>query len=678
MTEELKERLELCIDRISQIKEERRLNPEFQDYFEKVAEFILMIEEHRKWIQDGNHKKASLEELKRRNTLLYADILPQSYGNSYANPRVAVKKLGEKGKVLSAVYAEIRSMISDTVKENPEMMIAKMELFLEMYGLLIDGAEEENLKEAFYWFAHDYIEDIMYQNVREQYGREESLAEKIIKEEMGSDLRYLYFYQEYISEEQLKLAQYMQGLSKEKIAAMADTYTEGFRRGFEVTRKDLSIKKSVNIYFTLGMEPMIKKAMENFSFMGLKSCLFSSPASFIAGRGLRKIGYYGGNPNRQFEYDHENDASFYLNSKYMNRKLEAYRNALEQYKEETSLMAGPAVIEEFGEEPFLPITKKENSRLSPKQQEIFVEYQRKAKTLLNEYVRGEERSFTIIAFPTPAIGENFEEIFDETIALNTLDNQLYETYQQKLIDLLDQAEYVRIRGKGKNHTEMKVSLWELKDPLKETKFENCVADVNIPVGEVFTSPKLTGTNGILHVTKVFLNGLEYRDLEITFRDGMISEYGCKNFEEEEENKKLIKEKLLGNRDTLPLGEFAIGTNTTAYQMARKWKIEHLLPILIAEKTGPHFAIGDTCYCMEEEVASFNPDGKQIAAKENERSALRKSKIEEAYFQCHTDITLPYDEVEEVTAVTKEGREEKLIFDGRFVVKGLEELNKPFD
>ena len=57
-------------------------------------------------------------------------------------------------------------------------------------------------------------------------------------------------------------------------------------------------------------------------------------------------------------------------------------------------------------------------------------------------------------------------------------------------------------------------LHTLKDPEKETNFENCVADVNIPVGEVFTSPVLSGTSGLLHVKKVYLEGLEYRNLKI--------------------------------------------------------------------------------------------------------------------------------------------------------------------
>ena len=49
--------------------------------------------------------------------------------------------------------------------------------------------------------------------------------------------------------------------------------------------------------------------------------------------------------------------------------------------------------------------------------------------------------------------------------------------------------------------------------------ENCVADVNIPVGEVFTSPVLSGTDGLLHVSQVYLEGLQFRDLKLEFKDG---------------------------------------------------------------------------------------------------------------------------------------------------------------
>ena len=222
-----------------------------------------------------------------------------------------------------------------------------------------------------------------------------------------------------------------------------------------------------------------------------------------------------------------------------------------------------------------------------------------------------------------------------------------------------------------------MKLHKLNDPSKETNFENCVADVNIPVGEVFTSPVLEGTNGVLHVSEVFLNDLKYKDLKVEFKDGMISDYSCGNFADTEKGKKYFLENVMYHHESLPLGEFAIGTNTTAYVMAKKYSIVEKLPILIAEKMGPHFAVGDTCYSFSEEQKLYNPDGKEIIAKDNSCSILRKEDMSKAYFNCHTDITIPYDELEVIEVLCSDGSRVEILRDGRFVLPGTEELNFPF-
>ena len=162
-----------------------------------------------------------------------------------------------------------------------------------------------------------------------------------------------------------------------------------------------------------------------------------------------------------------------------------------------------------------------------------------------------------------------------------------------------------------------------------------------------------------------------------FKDGKIEEYTCSNFDEETANKNFVKENLMFNRDTLPLGEFAIGTNTTAYVMAEQYGIAGKLPILIAEKMGPHFAMGDTCYAWAEDSPMYNPDGKEVIARENEVSAKRKEDPSKAYFGCHTDITIPYRELQSVAVEKADGTTIPLIEDGRFVLPGTEELNEPF-
>jgi len=328
----------------------------------------------------------------------------------------------------------------------------------------------------------------------------------------------------------------------------------------------------------------------------------------------------------------------------------------------------------------MPISKKEAFVLNEKQQKLSVLYDREASQIVNQYIKGEERSFTIIAFPVPEIGEHFSEIFDEIIKINTLDSEKYQKIQQCIIDALDQGKAVHIKGakESKNETDLTVALRKMDNPKKETLFENCVADVNIPVGEVFTSPQLSGTNGILHVTKVYLGEFQYRDLKITFKDGKITQYSCANFEDEEENKKYILENILNYHESLPLGEIAVGTNTTAYAAAKKYHIEDKLPILIAEKMGPHFAVGDTCYSWCEDTKVYNPDGKEIIARDNEISILRKEDISKAYFGCHTDITIPYEELDVLEAVKENGETIPIISKGKFVLTGTEELNRPLE
>ena len=58
----------------------------------------------------------------------------------------------------------------------------------------------------------------------------------------------------------------------------------------------------------------------------------------------------------------------------------------------------------------------------------------------------------------PSIGDRFEAIMDETIRVNNLDNDLFRSIQQKMIDAIDGAEYMHITGMNGNRTDLKVAL----------------------------------------------------------------------------------------------------------------------------------------------------------------------------------------------------------------------------
>ena len=660
------ERMELAVEKLGRIVAgEIEVEEIYKDYFIKMAAFLLLLNDVK---NRQSKEEKTYEELKTYNEMLYRDINGEAYEVSYGNPVFAAETFGlELGQMLSVLYAEIHSAITDAFLERHFNLVIRMELFLEILSVFEEKDEEEtlkrNVKSAIYYYACDYREDLSRQAIRRVIDPECYEKEKtIVMESDLSDVSYLYQYGLHVTENEIKTAIHLNSQSQEKIEAMARTYTEGFRIGFVNGRLDLSKKKVVNIRYNLGFERVVREAVKQFADMGLQPTLY--PSSTLA--------------NKQYSYDHRFDRALYYNKTYVDRYMEGAKQEFEERKELAGVYAGPAVIEVFGEVPFSPVSKKEALSLSEKQQKLDIEHQRDFRLLTKKYMKAEEYSFTIIAYPIPEIGADYEAIFDETIQVNTLDMELYKEVQQTIIDALDQGEYVTVKGRGKNKTDLKICLQELSNPEKETLFENCLADVNIPVGEVFTSPKLIGTEGVLHVTEVFLRELKYMDLELTFKDGQITEYTCKNFEQEEENKKYIKENLMYQRETLPIGEFAIGTNTTAYVMGKKYNISDRLPILIAEKTGPHFAVGDTCFSMSEDVKTYNPNGKEMVAKDNEISILRKTEIEKAYFSCHTDITIPYNELDTIIVHTKDGKEIVIISEGRFVLQGTEVLNAPLD
>lgn len=673
------ERFMLMKERILEIQEEELVKDPYRDFFRRTAAFITQMLQVYDKLQAGWLDTASLEELEANNQAMYQDILPQNYEKSYGNPSYAQAMLGEEmGQLLSFLYTEIRGMIVFVYENRLFDMTVAMELFIQIYNLFEEETvSAKDVQDAIYWYVSDYSDEMVGHRVREGVDPELNFATNIICGNNLADVRYLYKFGEYVTENEIRMAKFLSDMPQEKLESMARTYTEGYRRGFLAANIDLSKKKTVNIRFQLGFEPMVKAAISQFAKMGLAPVMYRSAVHTVNKRQHMRIGYYGAVPNPQFDYDHKDDQALYLDHEFVQRKLRVLQVAYEQVKTLAGEHAGPAVIETFGETPFAPVKNPKACALSPHQQKFQVSYDNESGQIVNRYIKGDERSFTIIAYPVAEIGPKFEEIFQETVKINTLDNEQYQKIQQSVIDALDQGVRVHIEGMNGNDTNLTVCLQELKNPEKETNFENCVADVNIPVGEVFTSPKLTGTNGILAVSKVFLRGLEYRNLHIRFQDGMIADYICSNFESQEDSKNFIKENLLYHHDTLPLGEFAIGTNTTAYVMAKKYNIGHLLPILIAEKTGPHFAVGDTCYSWSEDTATFNPDGKEITAKDNEVSILRKEDLSKAYFGCHTDITIPYDELGAIWVETRDGERISIIENGKFVLKGTEALNEAF-
>ena len=282
----MKERFLLAKTRIYEIAEGKNVSadmPEaFADYFRKVAEFLKLVLEHENFVEKGGLQKAELSELQRRNHSLYEDILPAHYEESYGNPAYCVKRLGEEyGRLLSFLYAEMRSLIPFCHERQEEEILIRLELFLQVYsafeGSLLEEEKlpsYESVREDVYYFVSDYTRDSFRKKLEGMFLPEQDFAWKILRENSLDTPAYLYAFGEYITENELRTWEHLKELPQETIDLMADTYTEGYRIGFLMGNKDIGKKKIVNIRYTLGFERMILKAIRNFEAMGLEPVIY--------------------------------------------------------------------------------------------------------------------------------------------------------------------------------------------------------------------------------------------------------------------------------------------------------------------------------------------------------------------------------------------------------------------
>lgn len=420
----LNERYELVTDRIREIQGEHFGNEELEKYFSFCAGFLLMIEDTRLFLEHGGLQNAPLEELERRNLNLYADILPEHYEESYANPTYAAARLGETyGAELCFLYTELRSLIGFVYEGRLEELVIRMELFVEIYTTFTYEAEEgrlpsgEDIRRKLYWFANDYAEDAALRRIQESISPDDCFAVRVLMDSDLSNVRFLYAYGEYVSESDWATARFLAELPGETVAVMADKFTESYRRDFETNGNR---KTTVQLHYHIGFERMIRCAVESLAGLGFAPVISRSASSVLDNRSMEKSGFHGSNPNPQYTYDHKDDRALLLDRNYVNRKMEANRAAYERYKKDAACYAGCAVLETFGEADFRPITKKEAYRLTEEQNLIWAEYRSRAEELQKEYIP-EPTGFACSVFPVPETGPGFRKIFEECVRINARD-----------------------------------------------------------------------------------------------------------------------------------------------------------------------------------------------------------------------------------------------------------------
>jgi len=628
----------------------------FHSFLRETGERILFTYTVLNELREG----ADSERVKALNQQAHAPLLDETYGKGLANPATAASVFGEElGWYVSAFNYKVLTLFSRAFKGESLVLSQNADHWLEACAA---GAEGFVALMKHRWA--EVVPAAVESGYRWAYDPEKGFYTDVALSATPDDLSYLYRYGTRITQNDLRTATFINSLPEEDIRLISETIVESYIEGFRESGMDYSIKNTVGYIIQAGYERIVPGLVSGFKKYGLR--VF-----------IRQV--VGTKLNRQATYDHRFDYALSISEKSVDERLSVTKEVFWNMADISRSYSGTAFLDVFGEKPFSPVLKPEACKADSSTSALFNRLTQGLRLISNEYMPGDETSFEIIAFPSPEIEGNFEEIFKDTVRLNTLSNDEYRSVQQAIIDAMDGAEYAHITGRGTNETDLKVALCPVTDLNKQTIFENCLASVNVPLGEVFTSPVLKGTNGLLHVEESFLRGLRYDNIRFQFKDGYVAAWSCTNFEDPQRGRDYIEENLFFPHKTLPLGEFAIGTNTVAYAMALKHGIMGLLPILILEKMGPHFAVGDTCFTWAEDAQKPNPlTGKTMIAVDNEKTIQRKQNPSLAYTNKHTDVTLPYSSLDSISVVHPGGREVFIIKGGRFVLPGTEMLNDAID
>lgn len=287
-----------------------------------------------------------------------------------------------------------------------------------------------------------------------------------------------------------------------------------------------------------------------------------------------------------------------------------------------------------------------------------------SKALKRFYQEGVGKSqvqWTVAAAATPKWAKKIFPELSETRALAKLWTEIFK------ICRVDKPNYLQLwqkhanllKKRGQKLTDLRIKTLHFTGPGTDFKVflspkaifvggnskspRNCQFEANIPTEECFTTPDCRLTEGHVRVTRpFFVNGVLVEGLELTFKQGKITDFHAKR------GKETFQAYIDSDKGGRSLGEVAlVGIDSPVYKSGRVFQ-----EILYDENAACHIAVGFAYhFCLE--------NGGNLNAEELKALGYNESHI-------HTDMMISSEEVD-VKALTYDGKEIPLIKKGKWVI-----------
>jgi hypothetical protein len=372
---------------------------EFERFFRESGKLLLKFSDFEKELNDEYFQK-TLEELKDDNSNLYYELLPENYKTSYANPQYCVEVFGRiMGQIISSVYTEFRGCIGCCFKHKVFVIERVNRLYIETYEKLKENNSDiEGIKGILAEFERDLTQMKCRFRFLENNNRDYMFYNEASKLADSRDIRYLFRFGEYITNNEIETAKFLFNYPEDKIHTLAEAVVKAYISGFTRDNKDITKRRSVRIIHNLGMEPVINRMIQVLETHGLYGFISAVESTHA---------------NKQYGYDHRFDDALHINKESLEYFESELENAAHTNKSILADYSGIIVFEKFGEKPFAPENKEECLKLNDEQTALMQSHQAKLNEMFEKYMPETETSFCIIAFPIPEIGDNFKEVFED-------------------------------------------------------------------------------------------------------------------------------------------------------------------------------------------------------------------------------------------------------------------------
>ena len=269
----------------------------------------------------------------------------------------------------------------------------------------------------------------------------------------------------------------------EHVQHIAEHIVSAFLHGFLSQSRDRRDRTHVRMYYCVGQEALVQAVLRVLDARGLRPILLRPHC-------LSRGGTYA--------MKHSADRAACLSEKSLAALLDALAAAYDRYAAVLSDTCGMIGIDQFGARGGVAQMPPEQYQPSAARRARLASYEDFNRRQDTRYLAPSDISFCKIAFPNALFGASLPPLFDAFYALNTTESDCYERLQQMIIDVLDTCCCVRVSGAAGNQTELSIRTRLPEHPEVQTAYLNCGGDLNVPHGELFTTPLLTGSDSPLY------------------------------------------------------------------------------------------------------------------------------------------------------------------------------------